>query len=195
MSRNGSIQLEQQPLGAVDDLDVLILQGVFQHGDRDGSHLGQPGLRRFAHLRGLIAELLQRGSWRGPGAEGRRRARRRVAVRTSFLGGGKTSRSTASSIAGRERWTRTTSSFGSKSAWPYSASRNLHHVLAKPLAGEPSCQCITRHFPVGGLGRIHGVGTSPSFTGGPSITAPFLPTSSASRAAVVMKRLPFSVIR
>ena len=80
-------------------------------------------------------------------------------MRTSFLGGGKTSRSTASSIASREKWASTISSPGSKSAWPYWSRMSLHDVLAQALAGQSPGQGVAGELAVGRVGRLAAAAT------------------------------------
>ena len=61
-SRHRTVELQQEPFGPEDDLDVLVGEGVFEHGDGDGPHFKQSGLGRFTRFGRLVAQLLDESS-------------------------------------------------------------------------------------------------------------------------------------
>ena len=122
-SRDRAIESEQEPLGAEDDLDVLVGSGRPPGPGRRRAPSRTAAPRPPRGPWGRRRRAVARASGRGPAGEGRRRGRPAAPCGRVFLGGGKTSRSTASSIASRDRWARTISSPGSKSARPYWSSR------------------------------------------------------------------------
>src|SRR5205823_6535460 len=61
-SRHRSVELQQKPFGPEDDLDVLVGQGIFEHGDGNGPHLEQLRLGRLTRFGRLVAQRQDQSS-------------------------------------------------------------------------------------------------------------------------------------
>ena len=190
----GRFSLQQQPLGAKDDLDVFVDERIFERGQGDRAP-SRPGCSRPSRA---LWEIGRRAAGPepapGPGGAGRRRARRAAPFGPASWAAERRPVQPHRRSPARERWTSTISSVGSKSALPYWRSEAAPRSRAGP--GPARRRAIACRVTSGydGLDAFIGGGIT-SLTGGPSITVPFLLASSASRAAVVMKSLPSSVTR